>query len=91
MSSNATDAEVEMIPPVWTKELEHYTGYTVDELSYCVRKMWANHNAAPSKRLSAVYTKYSKEDHCSVSSMFRACSENDLPPVGDTAIKIGGR
>jgi len=75
---------------IWTRELEHYTGYTEEELGICVEKMWTIHCAAPTRKLCAIYTKYSKSDHAFVATTFRPCDKSLIGSL-DLAIRIGGR
>jgi hypothetical protein len=54
-------------PPVWTKNLDHYTDYTVPELARCVREIHKTQSLASKNNLKAVYEKYSHSTFESVS------------------------
>ncbi|XP_057248032.1 G2/mitotic-specific cyclin S13-7 isoform X2 [Beta vulgaris subsp. vulgaris] len=49
--------------PSWTETLQHYTGYSENQIKECARLLVSFHMAAPESKLRAVYKKFSKPDN----------------------------
>ena len=52
----------------WTKTLQYYTGYKVEQLKDVVRILLTYHQEAETSALKAVFKKYSKAQYCYVST-----------------------
>ncbi|KAL1347962.1 hypothetical protein HN51_023964 [Arachis hypogaea] len=52
--------------PSWTETLEHYTGYSEENIRNCAKHMVNFHVAAPESKLRAVYKKFSSMDRSAV-------------------------
>ncbi|KAL8139343.1 hypothetical protein V2J09_005364 [Rumex salicifolius] len=52
--------------PSWTETLQHYTGYSEDQIKVCAKLLVNLHSMAPESKLRAVYKKFSKSDFDSV-------------------------
>ncbi|CAN0429337.1 unnamed protein product, partial [Discosporangium mesarthrocarpum] len=53
----------------WTRQTEHYTGYSPGELEVCVRRLHALHLRAEGHHLKAVRDKYSRACHHSAANV----------------------
>ena len=61
--TDATQAAVGSLHGVWTKTLEHYTGYSVFDLEDVVKVLHTYHMSAEESSLKSVYAKYKVEKY----------------------------
>ncbi|KAK4339164.1 hypothetical protein RND71_040626 [Anisodus tanguticus] len=52
--------------PVWTQTLQHYTGYSEDQLMECTKQLVSYHLGAAENKLKAIYRKFSSPDRGAV-------------------------
>ncbi|KAK4278834.1 hypothetical protein QN277_016623 [Acacia crassicarpa] len=52
--------------PFWTQTLEHYTGFSEDQLRECAKLMVSFHSLAGESKLKAVFKKFCNPERCSV-------------------------
>ncbi|KAJ8529082.1 hypothetical protein K7X08_035917 [Anisodus acutangulus] len=52
--------------PVWTQTLQHYTGYSEDQLMECTKQLVSYHLGATENKLKAIYRKFSSPDRGAV-------------------------
>ncbi|KAK4380349.1 hypothetical protein RND71_002211 [Anisodus tanguticus] len=53
--------------PEWTQTLQHYTGYSEDQLMECTKQLVSYHLGAAENKLKAIYRKFSGPDRGAVS------------------------
>jgi hypothetical protein len=78
-NDDVSPSRVIPLQELWTPDLVHYTGYSIEDLAFCTKRIRHFLSQAGSRKLTAIYTKYKKEDHACVSMSYGAYDESVLP------------